>query len=642
MKKTSSLLLIIALFYGVSYGINPDILLNGILNDKKLSNKEKILKLYEKSEELYEKDAKTAYLLASKAVSLSLKENDKLLQAKSYYCLGTALYNQNKSDSAKIFIQKALSLAGKDELTLANAYHTSGNIEAAKGNYAASLAEYLKALKIFEKNNNENQIAATLSNIGNLYYYLGEQEKMYEYYTKSLKICRKIKSKIGIANNQSNLGNYYFNKNDTVNTIKSLTEAREAFHELKSYVNEANVLADIGDFYSVFYGKYDKSIQIYNEALKLLEKEDSNTMKMDIYRKISLAQYHSKDFANAVENMQKAITLTDSTNKNIVRMNHLLLTYDYIGLKNADKATEALDKYVELTDKTYKENLDKNISESETKYQTEKKELRISSLEKEKKLYGIITLTGVLSLLLLIFSIFLRYKIAKRKKQIAEQKIVQLEQEKQLVATQAVLEGETAERTRLARDLHDGLGGMLSAVKLNLFDMKQSVIVEADDVSRFNKVMDMLDKSMQELRRVAHNMMPESLSRYGLKVSLEDFCGSFPNVHFHFFGNEQRLDPKIETTIYRAVHELVNNAIKHARAENINVQLVQDEDRISVTVQDDGQGFNPQENAAGNGLQNIENRVRSVGGKMDIFSQPNKGTEISIEICTGEKSFFTN
>src|SRR3546814_7280522 len=89
-------------------------------------------------------------------------------------------------------------------------------------------------------------------------------------------------------------------------------------------------------------------------------------------------------------------------------------------------------------------------------------------------------------------------------------------------------------------------------------------------------------------------MMPESLLRYGLKVSLSDFCNAISSVEFHYFGSEQRLDSKLEILIYRSAHELVNNALKHGSAMQINVQLIQEEDRLSLTVQDNGQGFDPE------------------------------------------------
>ena len=241
------------------------------------------------------------------------------------------------------------------------------------------------------------------------------------------------------------------------------------------------------------------------------------------------------------------------------------------------------------------------------------------------------SLVILVSLVAVTLSFYFRHKNIKAKKQLAEQKIIRLEQEKQLSAAQAVLDGETAERTRLARDLHDGLGGMLSAVKLNLFDMKQGAIIEAEDVSRFNKVMEMLDNSMQELRRITHNMMPEALSRYGLKVALNEFCNSFREVHFHFFGDDRRLDNKLEVTIYRVVYELVNNALRHAGARNINVQLINEIDLVALNVQDDGKGFDPDKETDGTGLDNIRTRIASLNGTINIYSQPGEGTEIDVE-----------
>src|SRR5690606_5750851 len=139
-----------------------------------------------------------------------------------------------------------------------------------------------------------------------------------------------------------------------------------------------------------------------------------------------------------------------------------------------------------------------------------------------------------------------------------------------------------------------------------------------------------LDDSIQELRRVAHHMMPESLLRYGLKASLSDFCSAIPIADFHYFGDETRLSEKLEIMIYRCIHELVNNALKHAQAKHINVQLVQEQDRISFTVQDDGIGFD-QEQVEGMGLKNVRQRVAAFQGKMNIYSS-SQGTEIHVEL----------
>src|SRR5690606_16270080 len=146
--------------------------------------------------------------------------------------------------------------------------------------------------------------------------------------------------------------------------------------------------------------------------------------------------------------------------------------------------------------------------------------------------------------------------------------------------------------TRLAKDLHDGLGSMLSLVKFNLPQVKgEAALLESVDVSRFQKAIGMLDDSIQELRRVAHHMMPESLLRYGLKASFTDFCVDIPIADSHYFGDETRLTEKMDIKIYRCIAELVQNALLDAQVSHMNVQLVQDKGRNSFTVQDDGIGF---------------------------------------------------
>jgi signal transduction histidine kinase len=239
--------------------------------------------------------------------------------------------------------------------------------------------------------------------------------------------------------------------------------------------------------------------------------------------------------------------------------------------------------------------------------------------------------SGVVIFILLIILLIFRNRIVKHQKIIAEQQVVKLNHEKTLIANQSILEGETAERSRLARDLHDGLGGMLSVVRLNLKGITTGAFVEDEDVTRYRKVLSMLDDSIKELRRVTHHMMPESLLRYGLKASLADFCNDIPSVQFHYYGNESRLDCKLEILIYISAHELVNNALRHAEAKQINLQLVQENDRVSLTVQDDGKGFDPDVAEKGIGLGSVKTRVASFDGKMSIYSSPGHGTEINIE-----------
>jgi signal transduction histidine kinase len=216
--------------------------------------------------------------------------------------------------------------------------------------------------------------------------------------------------------------------------------------------------------------------------------------------------------------------------------------------------------------------------------------------------------------------------------------IKQSKKKKQLIALQALLEGETSERSRIARDLHDGLGGLLSIIKLNLNDKSNfnsstwTPTSENAETNRYDDTIKMVDRAIGELRRIAHHMMPESLLRYGLKISVEDFCHTIPYAHFQYYGSEERLNRQLEVMLYRCTFELVNNAVKYAAATDIHVQLIIDNGLASLTVHDNGVGFDPLKDTIGAGLKIIRNIVSAFNGKIFIKSSPEEGTEISIEI----------
>jgi signal transduction histidine kinase len=186
---------------------------------------------------------------------------------------------------------------------------------------------------------------------------------------------------------------------------------------------------------------------------------------------------------------------------------------------------------------------------------------------------------------------------------------------------------------------------MLSGIKFSLSNMKENLIMTPDNARAFERSLDMLDSSIKEMRRVAHNMMPEILVKYGLNVALREFCNEIDRsgaIHVRY----QELDmdkTKIEDTtavsIYRIVQELVNNSIKHAAAENVLVQAHASEQgkMLTITVEDDGKGFdtNILKNVSGIGWSNIQNRVDFLRGKIDINSAQGKGTSVLVEINIG-------
>ena len=282
----------------------------------------------------------------------------------------------------------------------------------------------------------------------------------------------------------------------------------------------------------------------------------------------------------------------------------------------------------------------RNTTELQEKYESEKKDAQIQ-LQKaqlfKKDIWNYILAGSILTIL--VISI-LSYRNYRHTKSLQQQRISELETEKQLSATEAVLKGEEQERTRLAKDLHDGLGGMLSGIKYTLNDMKGNLIMTAENAQAFERSMDMLDSSIREMRRVAHNMMPEALVKFGLDTAIRDFCNDITKsgalqVQYQSIGlDDAELDQVKNVTIYRIVQELLNNTMKHASAKNALVQLTYNKEQLTVTVEDDGKGFDPAllKLSKGIGWSNIQNRVEFLKGTWDVSSEPGKGTSVHIEI----------
>lgn len=605
-----------------------------VLNTKKISTSEEIKICDDLSWGFLSENASKSKFFARRGINVALKSGNNVMTATLYRNLGVACYMISEMDSALGYFDTAEKYAKKADnpelfdlinFARANLYNMSGD-------YQNAISLYLQVLPNFEKRNEKAKVRKVLGNLGTLYFSSHNYKLSEKYYLLSEKLSKELGDGWGLSQAYNGLANIY--STGIIDLEKSFQYAKKALIEARKYddkQNEALINQSLSQIYWQHFKDFDKAVKSGLEGLNIAKEFCSPSDISAMQNNLSNIYYHKGDYLNCRKYALEA-TQTDTADLDVYSNIAANIVRSGIYLNDKENAIKYFNRYYDIVNTRTNKEVKQFEIESEKKYQTEKKEMQILEMKKQAKLMTVIGIIGALLLLLFIVLIYYRYKIIKRNKIIAEQKVTQLEQEKQLVATQSILDGETAERTRLARDLHDGLGGMLSAVKLNLFDMKKDVVIETEDVSRFNKVLEMLDNSIQELRRVAHNMMPESLSRYGLKVALEDFCNSFTNVKFHFFGNEKRLEKSLEITIYRAIHELVNNAVKHANADIINVQFIQQEDSISINVQDNGLGFDAEKQLAGNGLRNIQNRVNSVGGTMNIFSSHNNGAEISIDI----------
>jgi len=221
----------------------------------------------------------------------------------------------------------------------------------------------------------------------------------------------------------------------------------------------------------------------------------------------------------------------------------------------------------------------------------------------------------------------------------AQEALKVAEEKQRFEQYKTVVKVQESERTRIAKDLHDGVGGMLSGIKLSLTTMKGNMIMPQEQVQVFERSLDMLDHSIKELRQVSHNLMPETLVKFGLAAALKDFSdfinqSNVVRAIFQQVGDERRLDANTELLIYRVANELINNALRHAQASEIIIQLHYDDQSFTLTIEDNGKGFdkNVLDKSTGLGWPNIKSRIEYLKGTIDIDTNPDQGTAIFITI----------
>ena len=583
-------------------------------------------------------------------VQLAEKKSNLFQIATFYYNAGISYYFANQLDSALYYFEQSsetLKQTGKiktkpkeniDSLQI-KVFRSMGVINDTHGQYDSALDNYFKALALAEKNKKQDEVIVIYNDVASTYTKMSNSQQAETYYLKNEKLSREINDSIHLADSYQGLCSISIDKEDYDTALKYGEESLKILSALPNIPS-----------YQLMYANQELTdvwlkIPDYSKALEYAQKTVEYARQTDVPSYLASALYmlsscylKQEKYRESEKTAFEAL-VTDTTNayinaalcKNIAKANA------WIG--NPSKNIEYFDKTIDAIHAYSNKNFQSSLSEMEVKYETEKKELKITALEDEKRLAIGLSIAGgvVLLLALTTFLLLWRWTVQKRRvaeqqKQMVERQLKQLEQEKQLVATQAVLDGETQERARLARDLHDGLGSILTGAKLSLLEMKKGVILEFADLERFDKTMGLLDQSVQEMRRVAHHLMPDSLSRFGLKPAVNDFCNNLPFTHFVYYGDESRLDPNLEVMIYRSIHELVTNALKHSGADKITVQIMQESDRIAFTVQDNGCGFNPSAETEGMGLQNIRSRITSYSGIIDIDSKTGEGTEVNVEI----------
>ncbi|MFN0213234.1 MAG: ATP-binding protein [Saprospiraceae bacterium] len=609
------------------------------------------------------------------------------------------LSTQSQPDSALSYFGQALALAEKISLERGIAKCRINRSAAYNnlGRYNECISDCKIALPICDRLGMKKEMVATYNNMGNAWDYLGNRWLAIEAFSKALQAMEGVALpphfplvvRNNMARQYNDLSLYdkgfeYGKKSlDEAIALGDSAQVAAALHIMAAsalYMHrDAEALGYCRRVERLAREVEDPTLLVFalnNIAVMTHEKQPDEAQKMmrealaisketgDLFGEISaiksLAKFalQKKDFPKAKKHAQEGLEKAQKAGMNDEVANCYLILSDLALATGKMQAYRDLRRrYADMSDTLSNSHLVHATQELETKYETEKKEQQIVSLERERELQklrlrqkngligglaglsGLIFLAGFLS----VRNLRHRRQLAEQEVKIQQQQITQLQQEQQLSVADAVLRSQEDERSRLARDLHDGLGGMLSGVKQSLNGMKGNQILSEIGAAALSQVINDLDRSIGELRHIARNMMPEALVRFGLKDALHDYCDhlrltSGLDVHYQAFGLEKRLPQQTEVILFRIAQELLNNIVKHADAKQVLVQLMENDGRINLTVEDDGKGFDQEKLkvAPGVGWLNIQSRVEYLGGTLDLRTAPGKGSSVSVELGRSE------
>ena len=579
------------------------------------------------------------------------------LSAKVFDQQGLCNYYAGNYKKAILYFDSAVWLwKNTNGISYGKSLNRKGNSQMYNSEYYNSLLTFFESLSVFEKIKSLTNVARTYNNIGLVYESIGDWNNSMLYAKKSLKIKVDLKDSLGMANSYGNIGNVFFNLGGVDSCIYYQRLSLQLNLILKKKIGVSNALGAIGNCFRE-KNMPDSSIAYLIKAAAISKQLGNTENNAAILNNLGLSYLQKGDLKQAYRYaMQTAAYVAQITDKEFLHEYYQLMYRYYEKVGDTPNAFNYLKKLKVIDDSLSEQKINIQSQKLAVEYEYKQKNLK-DSLVFEEQLYASENKATasknqfVIAALLLLLTAsvaavwYNRVKLLEKRNTVAQQntilqaqQIKELESEKQLLASQAILKGQEDERGRLARDLHDGLGGLLSSVKHSIINMKEKFVLTGDHVSVFEKSLDMIDTSIKELRRVAQNMMPEALAKFGLQEALKDYCAtvSTPStqVVFQSFGENATIKNSDEIIVYRIIQELVNNVLKHASASEAVVQLINGAGWIKINVEDNGKGFNIAnlQASTGSGWSNLKSRVDYLKGNIDLKSEVGSGTSVSIEL----------
>lgn len=559
---------------------------------------------------------------------------------------------QNKFDNAKLEHFKNQCIAFENDSLLANYYIIKGFYFEAKSRYDSAFDCYLKSLNLRKKRNDLNGVGRAMNNMAEAAQELNQFDIAAQYLDSALHLFREQKDTPHILKSLQQLG-----------YLQSLKEhdktAKNTFlyaYSLAKKIADTSLLStfenSLGNIY-LELAHYDSSFLYYKKALQNPATHSDTTQLIKVYTNLGrlFLQFGKPDSTKYYFNLcHQIINRFGNSEDKLILLENESLYESYT--RNYKNAYDSLQKLNVLYSSYNQRKAAKNIADMEVKYKTAEKEQQNKLLKAENSRQSWIIFTLISSAILLGFSALFIYRNARQKQVISKQQlnlkdneIVSLLKSKELETFDAALRGQDEERARIARELHDRLGSLLSIAKLNFSSLQSDLQkLEEKNLNNYQQVSSMLEEAADEVRRISHDLYAGSVINFGIVTALYQLTDAVSaankiQVKFQHKNVPLNLSSDQQINLYRTVQELLSNTLKYAGAERIDMQLIGNAvGNITFTYEDNGKGFDLATTLknAGIGFKNIENRMRKINATYNIDSFPGRGMSFMCEFKNTE------
>lgn len=517
----------------------------------------------------------------------------------------TALMREENYEKSLIQGRIALkyAIAAKNDNLIAIAYNTIGANFDELSEYNKAFYYYKKGLVFAERTNNHQLKNWLYNNLGNIYCFdKKEYEKGITYYKKSLEYSTKIHDSTEIVFTKLNITWAYFDVGRYDAGLPYLQFVNK-FHPKFGSTSTIVALNMLNGMYHNSKNNNEKTVYYFENAIRLGKKWDEKSDLSYSYLEFSKFLFKTRDFKNAYKNLDRYNAITAELNY-------------------AEKQKKINVAGINLQIDEYKREID-NI---ETKYKS-KEQLLLEKQFKNRRI-SVLIITALLLIIVLFYFYFQNNKLKQKNK------LKNIQSKVQQNIINASIDGQEMERKKIASFLHDNISALLSSAGLHLSVFSSIHKIESQEIAKTKAI---LNDAHEKVRDLSHQLLPSLLARFGLFYALQDLCEKNSNANIHFkyvnaIAIKTRYQEEYEMKMYFMITELLNNIMKHSEASRAKLTLIENENQLTISVADNGTGFNTNDALVieGFGLHQIRARINRLNGQLLIKSSLKKGTTITM------------